>query len=119
MEIKEIKIQTLQAYADVLRAQSCGKKDKFIDGLKCAYSLTLEKFGYSDRDLDSIEFVHHEVERLEKQDIEKQDIEKLKENFRDIYWSYHQRESKLSDTEVKKRLKEIADILEKEGIKTI
>ncbi len=48
-----------------------------------------------------------------------QDIEKLKENFRDIYWSYHQRNCKLSDTEVKKRLKKIADILEKEGIKII
>lgn len=51
--------------------------------------------------------------------MKKQNIEKLKENFRDIYWSYHQRNCKLSDTEVKKRLKEIAKTLEKEGIKII
>jgi len=51
--------------------------------------------------------------------MKKQDIEKLKEEFRDIYWPYHFRKNKLSDTKVKKRLKEIADLLEKEGIKTI
>ncbi|MBA7538343.1 hypothetical protein ES705_30618 [subsurface metagenome] len=51
--------------------------------------------------------------------MKKQEIEKLKEEFRDIYWPYYFRKSKLSDTEVKKRLKEIAGQLEKEGIKTI
>jgi len=52
--------------------------------------------------------------------MKKQDIEKLKEEFRDIYWPYHfRRNKKLNDAESKNRLKEIADILEKEGIKTI
>ena len=37
--------------------------------------------------------------------MKKQEIEKLKEEFRDIYWPYYFRKSKLSDTEVKKRLK--------------
>ena len=51
--------------------------------------------------------------------MKKENIEKLKENFRDLYWSYHQRTCKLSDTEVKKRLEQIAKTLDKEGINII
>ena len=52
--------------------------------------------------------------------MKKQDIEKLKKEFRDICWPYHfRRNKKLNDAESKKRLKEIAGILAKEGIKTV
>ncbi|GAG71739.1 unnamed protein product [marine sediment metagenome] len=50
----------------------------------------------------------------------KQELEKLKEEFREVFWAYHFRKNtKLNDKQSKKRLKELADIFDKEGITTI
>ena len=50
----------------------------------------------------------------------KKEIEKLKEEFRDIFWAYYfRRNTKLTDRESEKRLKELQSIFKKEGITTI
>jgi len=50
----------------------------------------------------------------------KQEIEKLKEEFRDIFWSYHfRRNTKRTDEESLKRLKELQSIFKKEGIEKV
>jgi len=67
MRIKEIKLNTLKAYRDVLRAQSCGKKDRFVDGLAVAYSLTLNDLGYERNKALNLEFICNEIKKLEKQ----------------------------------------------------